>query len=139
MKKVILALCCALAILSSSSCSLDSDEQNFQFTVLEVVSADFPESFNHNGIHEIEVTFTRPNDCTFFEGFEVTSPETTTRIVSTIGTILESDSCNDSLEEVSATFRFRVDYTDTYLFRFYSGTDEAGNATYLEYEVPVMQ
>lgn len=139
MKKAILIFCCILVFFSISGCSLDNTDENFQFTTLEVSSADFPDSFDHSQIYEIDVTLIRPNGCTFFEGFEVDSVNTTTRVITAIGTVLTDASCTEAIEEVTATFNFRVDYTETYLFRFYSGNDDAGNAKYLEYEVPVNQ
>jgi len=137
MKKAMLILCLISVLFSISSCSLDTADENFQFTTLPIVAADFPEYFDHNQIYEIDVTLIRPNGCTFFEGFEVEAESTTTRVITAIGTVLTDEACTEAIEEVTATFNFRVDYTETYLFRFYSGSDDAGNATYVEYEVPV--
>lgn len=137
MKKAMQILCCISVLFSISSCSLDTADENFQFTTLQIVSADFPESFDRNQIYKIDVTLIRPNGCAFFEGFEVEAEDTTTRIVTAIGTVLTNEACTEAIEEVNATFNFRVDYTEPYLFRFYSGSDDAGNATYVEYEVPV--
>ena len=137
MKKVILISCCVSVLFSFNGCSLDTTEENFQFTTLEVISADFPEAFDHNQTHEINVIIRRPDTCTFFEGFDVTSPGLTTRIVTAVGTVLTEESCTPAVEEVTATFSFRVDYTDTYVFRFYIGNDEDGNPMFSEYEVPV--
>lgn len=131
-------LCC-ISLLSLFSCSLDTSDANFQFTTLQIVSADFPESFEHNQTYDIDVVLIRPNSCSFFEGFEVDAPEITTRVVSAVGSVLTNQACTQAIEEVTATFTFRVDYTDTYIFRFYSGVDESDNAAYVEYEVPVNQ
>ena len=139
MKKVILILCCISVFFSISSCSLDTDQENFKFTVLPVISADFPEAFERNEIYDIEVVLLRNNDCVFFENFEVTKSELTTRNITAIGTVFTDRICNEPVEEVTVTFRFRVDYTETYLFRFYVGNDESDNAIYVEYEVPVNQ
>ncbi len=139
MKKAFLIFCCVSLLFSFNGCSLDTTEENFQFTTLEVVSADFPEAFDHNQIYEINVVVLRPDTCTFFEGFEVTASNITTREISAVGTVLTNETCAQAIEEVTATFNFRVDYTDTYVFRFYTGNDETGNAVFLEYEVPVNQ
>ena len=128
-----------MVLFSFNSCSLDTAEENFQFTTLQVVSADFPEAFDHNQIHEINVVVLRPDSCTFFEGFEVNSPELTTREVAAVGTVLLNQDCTEQIEEVTATFTFRVDHTETYNFRFFTGNDEDGNPAFLEYEVPVNQ
>lgn len=139
MKKALVRLCYILILISFYSCSLDGDDENFQFTVLETVTADFPEAFELNGMYNIEVILRRPNGCTFFEGFEANSPALTTRIVSAVGTVLTDQPCTEAIEEVTATFNFRVDFTDTYLFQFYAGVDQAGNPIFIDYEVPVNQ
>ncbi|WP_350289450.1 hypothetical protein [uncultured Croceitalea sp.] len=139
MKKAILILCSISVLLSISSCSLDTAQENFQFTVLPVVSADFPEAFEHNGVYEIEVVLSRNSGCVFFENFDVSASALTTREISAIGTVFTDRPCTQAVEEITATFSFRVDYTEPYLFRFYTGMDESDNAIYLEYEVPVNQ
>ena len=41
------------------------------------------------------------------------------------------------VEEVTATFNFLVLYTETYVFRFWTGEDENGVSEYFEVTVPV--
>jgi len=38
-----------------------------------------------------------------------------------------------------ATLKFNVIYTKDYVFRFYAGDDDEGNAIYLEYYVPIAE
>ena len=137
MKKAILKWSCLLVLINFYGCTLNGDDENFQFTVLEAVTADFPDSFDLNGEYEINVVLRRPNDCTFFEGFDSSSPQLTTRIVSAVGTVLTNQECTENLKEVTGTFSFRVDFTQTYLFQFYTGVDAAGNPIYIEYKIPV--
>lgn len=137
MKKFFPFLFLALAVMSLSSCDID-DGANFHFVPLQVVSAEFPESFDINETYEIKVTFVRPNGCTFFEGFDISKPDKTERKVVAIGARLTDDeACTEVIEEVETSFQFIVLYSETYLFRFWTGEDENGEQQYLEIEVPV--
>lgn len=138
MKRILRVVFCFVLLLSFQACDIDS-EQNFHFVNLRIVDAEVPESFDLNGIYDIRVTYSRPNGCTFFEGFDVSSVDTTTRNVVAIGSeINNSDTaCIQIVEDVEATFKFKVLYSGTYTFRFYNGNDNEGNAIYLEYEVQV--
>ena len=120
------------------SCDLDDDEQNFHFTTLSIVDANVPDSFVVNTTYDIEVTYLRPDGCTFFEGFDVTKTGETDRDVLVIGSVITGDvACTQAIEEVAATFQFTVIFTEDYHFRFYAGQDNEGNPRYLEYTVPV--
>ncbi len=123
------------------SCEIDDDSPNFYFTALTAVEVDVPESFEYGKTFDIEVTFLRPNGCTFFEGFDMSQTAETSRDVVVIGSVLTDENrvCTQAVEEVVATLKFKVIYTDDYTFRFYAGDDADGNATYLEYTVPVAE
>ncbi|WP_223826661.1 hypothetical protein [Flagellimonas sp. S3867] len=138
MKKVIALFVLFGMALSISSCDLD-DGQNFNFTTLRVVEAQMPAFFELNETYDIEVTYQRPNGCTFFEGFDVTKTGDTDRDVVVIGTeILDGNTaCTQAIEEVTAILKFNVIFNAEYHFRFYAGNDGEGNATYIEYTVPV--
>ncbi|MEO9512959.1 MAG: hypothetical protein ABJN84_07545 [Flavobacteriaceae bacterium] len=121
-----------------NSCGLDDDDQNFHFTTLAIIDATVPDSFDLNETYTIEVTYLRPNGCTFFEGFDFAKPAETDRDIVAIGSVLTEDTaCTQAVEEVVATFEFNVIFTEDYHFRFFSGTDENDNSTYLEYTIPV--
>ncbi len=126
------------AMLTLSSCTKD-DEPNFHFVPLQIQNASLPDTFRLNETYQIEVTYTIPDGCTGFSGFDVTSSNTTTRNVVVIGsTRTDQDACTQATQEATGTFNFRVVYDETYLFRFWQGEDEEGNQQYLEIEVPVM-
>lgn len=139
MKKVIVPIIVFMACSLFSSCELDSDSPNFYFTTLEVVEASLPASFELNQTYDIEVTYARPNGCTFFEGFDVSKTAETDRDVVVIGSVLTDQDavCTQAIEEVTAILPFKVIFTGEYHFRFYAGQDESDNAIYLEYTVPV--
>lgn len=140
MKKIFLYVIAISAIVTMESCSLEDDDANFEFQYLEITDAEVPESFDFNEVYQIKVHYLRPNDCTFFEGFDVYKEEETTRQVVVIGSVLTDQSdCTEVAQEVEATFDFQVIYKNDYLFKFYTGTDAEGNAEFMEIEVPVNQ
>lgn len=122
-----------------TSCSLSDDQPNFYFVPLQVVSAELPVSFSLHETYEINVTYVLPNGCVSFEGFEVSPIAETTRNVVPIGSQFDDLECIDGMEEVESSFNFICLYSDTYLFRFWTGEDENGEQEYLEIEVPVTQ
>ncbi|WP_431126834.1 hypothetical protein [Flagellimonas flava] len=122
-----------------NACDLD-DGQNFRFTTLSIVDANVPESFELNETYSIEVTYVRPNGCTFFEGFDVARTAQTDREVVVIGSVLTDDTaCTQVVQEVNASFDFQVLYTGEYHFRFYTGQDENDNSEFLEFTIPVIE
>ncbi|MCG2460919.1 hypothetical protein K8352_09170 [Flavobacteriaceae bacterium F89] len=138
MKRKLLLTLLFVAGLGISSCDLGDDGESYAYLPLKVVSADLPESFELNKTYRIKVTYRRPDDCTYFEWFEITKPELTTRNVVPVGAELtDNTGCKETNDEVDAYFNFVVIYTDTYHFRFYTGEDENGDAQYLEMDVPV--
>lgn len=119
------------------SCTSDDDEMEYHFVSLRIIDAELPVSFQLNQTYEIGVTYVLPNGCTAMEGFDVISEGQTTRRVVAIGTEQVDMACTQEIREVETQFRFICLYSDTYLFRFYTGMNEAGEPQYLEYEVPV--
>ncbi len=136
MKRFAILIGIVLLAVGINSCDND-DGVNFHFAALQVVAAEVPESFDLNGQYQITVTYNRPDDCTFFEGFDVVEEATTTRNVVVVGSVITDRECNEKLEEVEATFNFVVLHNQDYLFRFWQGEDENGDAQYLEIEVPI--
>ncbi len=139
MKKVLMSIMLLVACSWFVSCSSDDDSPNFYFTTLDVIEADMPEFFELGKTYDIDVLYSRPNGCTYFEGFDVIKTTQTGRDIVVIGSVLtgEDIACTQAVEEVIATLRFSVIYTDEYNFRFYTGDDENGNAQFIEYTVPV--
>ena len=126
-----------LTVLTFFGCSLD-DQETFHFVALPITSVQMPESFTLNETYEIKVTYDRESDCAYFEGFDVVKEDTTVRNVAAIGSMLsDSKECQEIVQEVETSFNFIVLYDQTYLFKFYSGDDENGEAQFIEIEVPV--
>lgn len=139
MKKTLLYLGLMLLVLPLGGCSLDDDDSNFEYTYLNIVNVDLPDSFELNRIYPIKVTYVRPDNCTYFEGFDVSKdPEgTTNRTVAVVGSVLTDKDCEATDDEVSTAFNFEVLYDQDYHFKFLSGKDSDGNPTFIEVTVPV--
>ena len=132
------ALKAFLLLLVLNACDIGDDEVNYHFVTLEIIDVSMPESFNLNETYEIGVTVLVPNGCTQFEGFDVSSQDTTVRNVIAIGTEWDDVACTQVISEVEATFDFVCLYPEAYLFRFWTGEDDQGVPQYLEIEVPVV-
>lgn len=140
MKQIFRIVLIAFVGLSLGSCDVGDDESlNFKFVPLQIVSADLPDAFELNKTYKISVTFTKPSNCVFFEGFDITQSSTTVRNVVAIGSEIEDTNCTQETEAVVTSFNFICIYSDTYLFRFYTGDDSNGEPRYLEIEVPVVR
>ncbi|WP_243414803.1 hypothetical protein [Flagellimonas aquimarina] len=138
-KGIVLFILFGISLLIAS-CNLDDDQQNFHFATLSGVEANFPDSFELNKTYDIQVTYLRPNGCTFFEGFDVVKTGETDRDIVVIGSVFTDNNtaCTQAVEEVVATLKFNVIFTGEYHFRLYTGTDENEDAAYIEYTVPVV-
>jgi hypothetical protein len=136
MKKSFFKILFVFVALSFSSC-LSDDDSNFHFVPLQIVSADLPESFTINESYDIQVTYALPDACTGFSGFDVVNKDTTVRNVAVLGLKrTDQEVCATSTQEQTASFKFIVNYSQTYTFRFWQG-EENGEQQYLEIEVPV--
>lgn len=129
-------LCLAMVLLLTA-CSLDSDESNFTFVNLKITEVNLPETFEHEHTYTVNLTYERSNACVFFEGFDVTETDTTTRYVTAIGTQIQDSDCEEAVEYVNTSFEFTVLYQETYEFYFFNGYNADGEAQYLEYTVAV--
>ena len=124
-------------LLGLSACEIENDSIKYHFVPLQITSVDMPDTFTLNETYEINVTFIRPSNCTFFEGFDVRQEDTTVRNVVAIGSEIDDQQCTQVIEEVTESFDFLVIYNQNYLFRFWTGEDANGDPIYLEIPVPI--
>lgn len=137
MKRILYVATLVCVLLGLNACSLD-DGSNIKYVPLTVVSAEVPDSFELGQVYEIKVTYLNPNNCTFFEGFDIHKHELTTREVYPIGAeIIDDHECQEIATEVERTFNFEVIYDQDYLFQFWTGQDSNGVDQYIEIPVPV--
>lgn len=142
MKRLYVLLCATAMVVVSISCSLDDDQTNFKYTTLKTVSASLPDTFELGRVYDIDVKLLRPDECTFSETFDVNrsfTDSTNIRTVAAIGIVLNEEGCAEVNEEIEDSFRFEVIYTKPYIFKFYTGENDNGDAEFLEIEVPVKQ
>lgn len=134
MKKIILLLG-LLFILNS--CNLD-DEPNVESVVLPVESVEMPADFNINVINQIKIKYRRPTTCHLYDGFYY-NYEGNTRIVAINAVKLKSNTCENAIEEgpYEVILDFKPTEIQTYLFKFWVGTNASGVDEYLEYEAIV--
>lgn len=137
MMRLVKGLPIFLIFILLTGCDVGDDGMSYHFVTLQIVDVDVPEAFELNETYEIGVTYLRPNGCTTFEGFDVTSEGTTVRRVVAVGAEFPEENCSAPGGEAQTSFRFTCLYYDTYLFRFYTGNNEAGSPEFIEVEVPV--
>ncbi|NJB71551.1 hypothetical protein GGR42_002013 [Saonia flava] len=138
MKRLFFYMVALFAAITLGSCSLDNDDANFEFAYLQIVEVEVPESFDVNDTYQINVTYLRSDECTFFQGFDVIKVDQTTREVVVVGSVFtDQTTCVEVNQEVQTSFDFQVLYSDTYHFKFWSGEDENGNPQFIEVDIPV--
>lgn len=120
-----------------SSCSIDDNEPNYHMEVLPVYEVDIPDSFVLGETYPIKVYYFRPSSCHSFNGFYY-DKELNVRTVAVQSLVVEESNCITLSEElVEASFDFYVTSNGSYVFKFWTGVDETGEDTFLEYEIPV--
>lgn len=137
MKKALSIFLIVVGTSLFTGCDIDTGE-NFHFVSLKVVEASIPEHFLLNQSHNIEVSFVRPDDCTFFEGFDVFSDTGGLRTIVPIGSVLTNQDCSSQEENLTGILTLTAIEEEQYTLRFYAGEDADGNAEYIEYVVPVV-
>ena len=137
MKKTFLFILCCITILLNS-CGLEDDNVNIRFIPLQIVNADFPETFTLNETYSIDVTYIIPNNCVAFEGFDISNLDVTSRNIVAIGSEREGEVCNLIAVEAQDSFEFTCLYEGVYYFRLWVGESENGEQQYIEIEVPVI-
>lgn len=140
MKKLLVCLLVFPLLTLVQGCDND-DDFTYSFEAVEVLSAEFPESFELGQVYRIDVVLAQPSDCHFFEGFDFlrTGETNTERTIFAISSVINRNDCVTLTDEtITAYFNFEVLYTGTYVFKLYTGTDENGDDEFLIYEVPVI-
>ena len=134
--KRFIVLCLTLVLFSS--CSIDDDGTTYSFDVLPVESVDIPDEFTLGETYPITVSYLRPSTCHAFKEFYYVK-ENNERTVAPITYVFDRNNCETLENElVEATFNFIVTSNGSYIFKFWQGEDNEGEAQYLTIEVPVV-
>lgn len=125
-----------ILIFFFSSCSVEEDP-TYHYDILPVTTYEVPENFVLNVPVPIKVYYQKPTSCHGFQGFYfAVNANQRTIAVQTI--VSQSEQCttyNNNIQE--ASFTFTPKSLQTYLFNFFKGYDEEGNAMYDIIEIPV--
>ncbi|HIB36181.1 hypothetical protein [Mesonia sp.] len=130
----------AISALLLASCSVDdSDNLYVNYELVPVDSVVIPDTLDFGQTYDFEVTYERPTDCHFFEGFDY-NQGVNERIIGVVNSVvINGDTECLELEDelVTQTLPFEVIREDYYIFKFWQGVDEEGEYIYLTKEVPV--
>lgn len=114
----------------------------FHIEFLAIDSVLIPEYIVPGYEYEITITYRKPTDCYYFQGFyyQVNGPE---HILAPQTMVLEVPDCQplDGFAPEQETFTFECGSSyqyDHYIFKFYTGEDQVGNQSFHSVEIPVM-
>ena len=135
MKKIVFFLMIISTFLTS--CSLDDEPKSEQVSI-PVESVIIPSEWPLNQLGAIKVSYRRPTTCHLFNGFNYQYTDEFIRTVSIEAIKLNEDNCIDASSEIyEVELQFKPTELGIYHFKFWSGIDESGNYTFLEYDVDV--
>lgn len=119
-----------------NSCSVE-EEPTYHYEILPVLSYEVPESFVLNVPEPIKVYYQRPSSCHSFQGFyfDVNGSQRTIAVQTIVSQSEQCTTYDNNIQE--ASFTFTPKSLQTYLFNFFKGYDEEGNAIYDIIEIPV--
>lgn len=149
MKKLILVLCC---IATLASCSNDDDFDNYYFETMPTESVDTPEEMVVNEVYQFTVNYIKPTSCyalydLYYQDGEEdeiddnneTIDKDFIRIIAPINAVYEDSDCEQLDELTDVTFDFSPRETGTFRFKFWTGTDENDEDTFLVVDIPVVE
>lgn len=132
MKKLILLVS---ILFLFNSCQLD--ENNFSIEILPVHNVEIPSEFVLGEVYQITMEYYRPSNCHSPYGVYY-EKDLNVRTCAVQNLVEERGNCAP-VENilVRETFNFHVTNTGNYVFKFWTGTDDNGEDTFLIYDVPV--
>lgn len=135
MKRYILIL--FVAVISFSSCSIESEEQiSFSLVFLPIETAEVPTEFEFGETYSITIRYFLPSACYQFRDIYYDYDENS-RIIA-VNSILNNDQiCTQALIEQEHTFSVICSQEENYVFKFWQGENSQGEDQYLIVEVPV--
>lgn len=135
MKKIVSILFLFLVI---TSCSVEDDSQRFHSVLVPAVEVEVPEEFTMGETYTIKVWYNKLSTCHNFNGFYY-DKYLNERTIAVQNLVQEKSDCQDLEGElVYGTFDFVVTSNGSYVFKFWSGTDQDGQDTFIEIEIPVV-
>ncbi|UGS21152.1 hypothetical protein [Flavobacterium cyclinae] len=117
--------------------SCQSDEFNYRVEILPVHNVEIPTEFELGRTYQISMQYYRPSSCHSPYGIYYEKDLNVRRCA--VQNIIEERGNCLPLENilVEETFNFHVTNTGNYVFKFWTGTDDNGEDTFLIYDIPV--
>jgi len=122
------------------SCNVSDDGTNFTFVKLAVEPEKITGPATVNIPFEIPLTYSRPSDCHFTEGFVMLNEnlEDNIFVFTLTATIIEGDDCEDLvLEKTQISLPFVAKKAGNYTFLFWQGKDENNLDEFTSIEVTI--
>ena len=140
MKKLVISfILVTAALFTFASCDVGEDtNSDYNFKLVAIDSVDVPDHFILGETKPLKLYYKRPSTCHFFNGFYY-EKNLNTRTVAIQMAVFNASNCEPLEEELAeASLDFYVSNSGTYIFKFFTGVDAAGQNTFLEYEIPVL-
>lgn len=133
MKKLILLICLSVFI---NSCSID-EEMKFHYVALPIESVEIPSEFVLGQTYQIIIKYYKPTTCYGFNGFYFEKDLNVRTIAVRTVIFEENTNCEATVNLFEENLSFTVTNNGNYIFKFWKGTNDAGEDIYLEYNIPV--
>ena len=123
-------------ILSDTSFSAASNS-GVSVEILPVHTVEIPSEFVLGEVYQITMEYYRPSNCHSPYGVYY-EKDLNTRTCAVQNLVEERGNCAP-VENilVQETFNFHVTNTGNYIFKFWTGTDDQGNDTFIIHDIPV--
>ena len=119
-----------------NSCSVE-DEVKFHYVALPVESVVIPSEFILGQTYQITVKYYKPTTCYGFNGFYF-EKDLNVRTIAVRTVVFEDNTNCEATENLfEENLSFTVTNNGSYIFKFWQGTNDAGEDVFLEYEIPV--
>jgi len=132
MKRIASAIALCLLIVSCAP-----EGESYSLEILPVAKVEMETAFAKDSVTEISVKYLRPSNCHFYEDFYYERVEFT-RIVAIYNAKLNKDNCQSFANDtIAVPLKFKPTQLGTYTFKFWKGTNNAGEDEYFEYAAVV--
>jgi len=137
MKRIVLICISGLLSLLLWQCTTHEPDDNYRQVVLPVTAVDLPAKCRVDSVSIFTVHYKKPSTCHMFNGFYY-DKSGMTRIVAVTMVQAMNASCITDGTVVSADLKFKPATAGDYTFKFWLGTDNSGNDTFIEQPITVL-
>lgn len=122
----------ALILITFSSCDISADDDvQPRVEAVAITEVEMATTFVLGTEEIIKVKYTQPSSCHAYAGFDVKA-NLNVREIALLNTVEIRSDCTPTTNVLERELRFRVASDGTYTFRFFSGFDSSGTATFIE-------